>query len=95
MLLKPIVENMEMQSEFKWVFNLKSIQVIIDNYKLLHNQKNVHELYKPQIDINDLRESISNTNTLLTDFNEIKKANEENDLNIKKEKELNNNKILS
>lgn len=26
-------------------------------------------------------------------FNEIKKANEENDLNIKKEKELNNNKI--
>lgn len=72
MLLKPIVENMEMQSEFKWVFNLKSIQEIIDNYKIKHNQENVNELYKPQIDIYDLRNSLSDTNTLLTDFNEIK-----------------------
>ena len=76
MLLKPIVENMEMQSEFKWVFNLKSIQEIIDNYKIKHNQENVNELYKPQIDIYDLRNSLSDTNTLLTDFNEIKNANE-------------------
>ena len=77
MLLKPIVENMEMQSEFKWVFNLKSIQEIIDNYKIKHNQENVHELYKPQIDMNDLRQSLSDTKKYLTDFNEIKKANEQ------------------
>ncbi len=77
MLLKPIVENMEMQSEFKWEFHLDSIQAIIDNYKKKkHNQNQLNELYRPQIDMNDLRESISKKNPLLSDFNEIKKENE-------------------
>ena len=76
MLLKPIVENMEMQSEFKWEFHLNSIQAIIDNYKKKHNQNEINELYRPEIDMNDLRESISKKNPLLSDFNEIKKENE-------------------
>ena len=76
MLLKPIVENMEMQSEFKWEFHLNSIQEIIDNYKKKHGQNEINELYRPQIDMNDLRESISQKNSLLSDFNEIKKENE-------------------
>ena len=77
MLLKPIVENMEMQSEFKWEFHLNSIQEIIDNYKKKHIQNELNELFRPQIDMNDLRNSISKKNSLLiTDFNEIKKENE-------------------
>ena len=76
MLLKPIVENMERQAEFEWKFNLKEIQKIIDDYKEKHNQKDINELYRPQIDIDDLRNSLSEKNIFLSDFNEVKKENE-------------------